>query len=238
MAHDSEETSKPNINVINIAIDDAMWVLETDHDELLQVLADPVTWVKTNVKFNQTPAVLSQPFVVVFHHVPPQGDTPTIKVQGLHETAVMIVKLSKPLTASKVPGTIFPQGEYLDVLQVGKSIHTHLHLSGFSKLQVAQHLLTSVTDQETYFAALNQLPQRQKGVITPEADKKVFKIDPNVPPHVTYQGWAPKLVPASGMKGGSDDPTDEDCTMANGDANELGQVIVNGVIVKTYAIGG
>ena len=237
MAHDSEESHQPNVNIINIAIDDAMWVLETDHDELLQVLADPVGWVKTNIKFGDTPAVLSQPFVVVFHHVPPHGDTPTIKVQGLHETAVMIVKLSKPLAKSSSTGTIFPKGEYLDVLQVGNSVHTHLHLTGFSKYQVAQHLLSSVTDHETFFEELNKLPQRQNGVVVPDEEKKIFILAPSFMPHVTYQGWAPKLALSSGMKGGLEDP-EESCDMTNGDANAEGQVIVNGVIIKTYAIGG
>ena len=257
MAPDSEDAPQPNINIINIASDDAMWVLETDQDELLSVLADPVLWVKTNVNFDGIPAVLVEPFVVVFQHVATRKDSSTIKVQGLNQTAVMIVKLPNPVRSTRTIGTIFPQGEFLDVLQVDDSVHTHLHLSGFTKFNVAEHLLSSVVDPVAYLNALNQLPQRQMGVITPEPDRIIFTLDPKLPPHVIYQGWSPKGTQEdppradhethSGDGGGHGNghghghghggpPCDDSCTMATGDADAEGNVIVNGIVIKTYPL--
>ena len=253
---DEPQSTPPNINIINIASDDTMWVLDANHDELLQVLTDPAAWVNANVKLGDKQAILWQPFVVVFHEVPPTGDKPTIHVQGIHETAILTVKYSRSTGATPPPDGLLPEGEVVAVLQSGQRVHTHLEFRGFTKTQVANTLFTAVTTPAAYIAALNAQPQTLNGVPTPADQKKVFVLDENAPPHITFQGWKPVPAKATGpskASGPTNSPEPEksaepvaseepikpaddgSCGVGSGDANSQGQVIVDGVIVKTYS---
>ena len=227
------ESEQPKINIINIASDDAMWVLETDHSELLQVLADPAEWVRTNVEINGEAGVLWEPFVVIFHEVSPSGEKPTIHVQGIHETAVLTVKYSRSSAPPPDITGLLPEGEVLGVLKVGQRLHTHLEMKGFTKSQVANTLFMAVTHPKVYIAALNELPQTLNGADTQSDQKIKFDHDPTKPPHVTFQGWTPKVA-ITAASTPSQETASGACNVGAADANAEGQVIVNGIIVKTY----
>jgi hypothetical protein len=244
MADDSASSNPPNINLYNVASDDALWVLETDHEQLLQVLAHPAAWVHNNVKVNGKPAILCEPFVVVFHEVPSAGRTPsihadgtqkpTIHVKGIHETAVLTVRYSKSETPAPDPTVFFPEGSVISILKVGNVVHTHLELSGFSSLQVASSLFSKVTTPDAYFTAMNALPQVLNGDPTPGDKKLVFQRHPTIPTHVVFQGWRPTPEVSKELSKTMKSEAPLACELGDGDANSQGQVIVNGVIIKTY----
>jgi hypothetical protein len=247
MADDSQTSTPSNINFYNVASDDALWVLETDHEQLLHVLADPAGWVKSNVKIGSEPAILWEPFVVVFHEIPASVRTPSvhtqgvqspvIHVKGIHETAVLTVRYSRSSAPPPPPVGIVPDGEVLAILQVGQVVHTHLELRGFTPLQVASSLFNTVTSPEAYIQAINALPQTLNGVPTPADKKLVFQLNPATPTHVVYQGWTPKPTVVDGKPVATPNMGNADtCSMSDGDANSQGQVIVNGIIVKTYTL--
>lgn len=243
MAEDSNSSTPPNINLYNVASDDALWVLETDHEQLLHVLANPAGWVRDNVKVNNEPAILWEPFVVVFHEVPASGRTPSvhedgtqkpiIHVKGIHETSVLKVRYSRSAEPAPLPATIVPEGETLAILRVGNVVHTHLELKGFTPMQVASSLFATVTTPEAYVAAINELPQTINGEAVPDDKKLSFKLNPSAPPHVVYQGWTPKS-PTEGAAALA--KSGDSCSVSDGDCNSQGQVIVDGVIVKTYTM--
>jgi hypothetical protein len=243
MADDTQSSTPPSINLYNVASDDALWVLETDHEHLLHVLADPSGWVRDNVKINDEPAILWEPFVVVFHEVPPSGRTPSvhadgtqkpiIHVKGIHETAVLKVRYSRSADPAPPSTSIVPEGEVLAILKVGNVVHTHLELKGFTPLQVASSLFATVTTPEAYIAAINTLPQTLNGELVPDDKKMEFIHNPASPPHVVYQGWTPKAA-KEGLTTFAKDS--DSCSVSDGDCNSLGQVIVDGVIVKTYTL--
>ena len=240
MADDSKSTPPRTINLYNVASDDALWVLETDHSELETVLSDPVTWVKENVKVGNDPAVLWEPFVVVFHEIPPsvrtpavhtEGiQTPVVRVQGIHNTAILRVRYSRS-TEPTPTEELFPAGETLDILKVGNTVHTHLHLTGFDKPQVARSVVAAAASPEAYLAAMNELPQTLNGDPTPPDKKLVFMLNQARPHHVVFHGSGPKPIGAA-----HSEFEDDSCVMSDGDANSQGQVIVDGVVVKTYLV--
>jgi hypothetical protein len=246
MADDSQTPSPPNINLYNVASDDALWVLETDHEQLLEVLAHPSQWVRDNVKVTGEPATLWEPFVVVFHEVSSTGrkstvhadgtEKPIIHVKGIHETAMLSVRYSRADQPAPPPEPFFPPGETLAILRVGNVVHTHLELRGFTSRQVASSIFNTVTTPEAHIAAMNELPQTLNGEPTPDDQKLKFVLHPTIPPHVVYQGWRPKPEVAHAMAKASDEEKSTDCAMSNGDANAQGQVIVDGVIIKTYTL--
>jgi hypothetical protein len=248
MADDSASTNPPNIDLYNVASDDALWVLETDHQNLLNVLAHPSQWVRENVKINGEPGILWEPFVVVFHEVPPSGRTPSvhedgtqkpiIHVKGIHETAVLTVRYSRSATPPSPPSGFFPEGSTLAILRVGDVVHTHLELTGFSALQVANSLFNTVTTPDAYIAAKNALPQTLNGEPTPEGKKLKFVLHPTLPAHVVFQGWTPKPNTAVSLAAKPIQSDADACSMSDGDANSKGQVIVNGIIIKTYTLPG
>jgi hypothetical protein len=235
MAEDSQSNPSPNINIINIASDDTMWVLETDHSELLRILADPAAWVLAHVRIGDTPAILWQPFVVVFHEVGSIAEKPTIHVHGIHETSVVTVKYSRSKEAAPSTDGLFPEGAVVALLQTGERVYTHLEMREFTKAEVANTLFVAVTHPEVYLRALNALPQTLNGTDTPPAQKKVFGMKDGRAPHVTFQGWTPK----EGLLTASEAPTQpvpaDACNVGSGDADANGNVWLHGIIVKSYA---
>ena len=246
MSDESLPNPSPKINLYNVAADDALWVLETDHAELLDVLADPAGWVSQYVKFGDEPAIVIQPFVVVFHEVPgsvlPASDAtggtakPYIHVQGIHKTPVIRVRYSTLAEAPPSQGALFPEGEPLEVLRVGNVIHTHLHFTNFTPLQVANTIFTSVSSPSVFIDAMNSLPQTISGSPVPDDKKLLFVLDPALPPNVVYQGEIPTAKAVDSAHDPASPQPVQNCAMVMGDANELGQVIVYGVIIKTYTI--
>jgi len=237
MSDSSQPTPPSKINIVSIASDDDLWVLETDLDQLLQVLADPVGWVNANVVINGAPAVLWQPFVVVFQEISASGDDPTILVQGINETAVLTVQYVQT-SPPPAPVELFPASTSVSILQTGTTVYTHLELTDFTPTQVANTMYTAVTSPETYFAAFNQLPQVSNGQLIPIPNQMVFTQNRTLPIQYLYQGWTPQPSENEKPHHRPHDPKPPlACDMSIGDADQSGNVIVNNVIIKTYTLG-
>jgi len=248
MAGDSNPT--PSINIYNVASDDTLWVLQTDHQQLLRVLADPPGWVSTHVLINDEPATLRQPFVFVFNEVAPSARTPSIHfqgvqtpiihVQGIHETSIVTVRYSQSSAPPPPPTGLLPDDETLAIIQVGEVVHTHIHLKGFKPGQVANTIFTTVSSPSAFLEALNALPQTLNGVPVSKSDKRIFRLKDNASPHFVYHGWRSTKKKAAGAKdaasGHEGEMDDDSCMMSDGNADSQGNVWLNGVIVKTYAL--
>lgn len=229
MAENSGSGGQPKANIISIASDDSLWAVQTDQNTLLTILADPADWVSNNIVINGSPAVLWQPFVVVFQQISGTGADPTIQVQSINETALMTVQFVQTNNAPS-PTNLFPSGAIVDIIQLGTSVYTHLQFTGFTPTQVANTIFTAVTTPSAYYQAFNALPQSVNGTPVPPGSQFVFSPNATIPTQYIYQGWTPT----------TSDPQQDDpvaCDMSMGDANLQGQVIVNGVVVKTYSPG-
>jgi len=223
-----ESKSNPQVNIISIASDDDMWVVTTDLNSVLTILADPVDWISANVTISGSPAVLWQPFVVVFQQVSGTGSDPSVQVQGINETALMTVQYVQ--TTGQTQSSLFPSGSTVAMLQVSQTVYTHLELTGFTPTQVANTIFTAATNPTEYFAAFNALPQTLNGSPVPVGSQLVFKPSATASVQYVYEGWTPT---SGGGQVQTQDPTD--CSMSFGDADSEGNVWVNGVIVKTYS---
>jgi len=222
-----EESNPPSkVNIVAIASDDDMWVVTTDQNTVLQILADPVNWIHANVTINGSGAVLWQPFVVCFQQISGAGTDPNVLVQGINETAVLTVQYVPTTTQS--PSPLFPQGSTVSIVVVGESIYSHLELTGFTPTQVANTVFTSVTNPSLYYTQFNELPQTSNGA--PVTPPYIFKPNATIPPQYLYQGWTPVTSGALKQGGGGDS-----CAMSTGNSDSQGNVWVNGIIVKSYS---
>lgn len=219
------------IDVINLAFDDALWVLETDLDQLLVLLEDPVGCVSENVSVNGAPAILRQPFVVLFQQTEVLPSDQTILVQGINETAVLTVQYSSKGTVVPDINNLFPTGQKVQVLLQGSKVYTHLELAGLTPAQVANTIFTAATTSEIFLQEFNKLDQTLNGQDVPPASKMAFLPNTTTPMRFVYEGWTPQPAAA----GGPPPPQPLDCSILLGDADANGNVIVNNIIIKSYA---
>ncbi|MDR3690739.1 MAG: hypothetical protein P4L46_15285 [Fimbriimonas sp.] len=221
----------PSINVIALASDDDLWVVQTDLSGLRTVLEDPAGFVRTHVSINGEPGNLVQPFVIVFQEIPARKGGPDVLIQGINHTAMLSVKFSEALEAEDDGVPIHPADQVHAVLRHGNAVYSHLEMAGMDRTQVAASIVKSITSLPRHFESLNGLAQTHAGASVEASKKLRFTHNPAAKPQFVYQGAVnPPAALASITPGGAD----QACTMSTGDANDDGQVVVNGVVIKTY----
>ncbi len=222
----------PNVNVIALASDDDLWVVETDLAGLTNVLKNPAQFVATYVNINGKPGVLVQPFVIVFQENFPTESGPEVLVQGINETSLLTVKYVAGLKPEPSSETSFAPDEVNAILLVDKSAYSHLQFTDRTPEQVGDSIIRTITTPEIHFAELNALPQTVNGKDMPDNQKLIFEPTSDRVLQVVYQGTVPYAL--SGPEKLEDGPPNMACEVTMGDSNPAGQVIVNNIIVKTY----
>jgi hypothetical protein len=225
----------PNINVIALASDDDIWVIQTDLSGLQTVLENPAGFVASHITIGGKPGNLVQPFVIVFQEIADKEGGPDVLIQGINHTALLTVKFSDKLVAEDDGQPIYPVDQEHTILQHGTAIYSHLELANMSRAQIASSIIKSITSMENHNASLNGLTQTLNGTAVEPSNKLVFTHNPAQKPQFVYQGATNPPVPLAVTESGGGGSGDQTCMMSNGDANSQGQVIVNGVIIKTYA---
>jgi len=242
----------PNVNVIALASDDDIWVIETDIAGLRTVLENPTGFVRSQISISGQPGDLVEPFVIVFQEIEAKEGGPDVLIQGINHTALLTVKYSANLEVEDDGEPIHPVDEEHAILRHGNAAYSHLQLTGMSPVQVANSIIKSITSTENHFASLNSLRQTLNGEDVGPEGKHTFMPNTKQPTQFIYQGATehpaapkapvPPTPPATPIPPATepnpavveDPPPPPACSVNMGDCNNLNQVIVNNVIIKTY----